>query len=300
MKNLVWLIILLACVTSYAQQDPIHAQYMNSPMLINPAYAGCTRAFSTSVAYRKQWVGFEGSPVTMNANGHIALADNKMGVGIILLQDEIGSNKTTEAEITYAYHLPINEDTRLSFGIQAGAVNYRSDYSNLTINPNDPKFASVSEWKPNVGAGLMLMNEKFMLSLSVPKMLNASNGIDSLTTSLYNRHFYGLAAYLIPLSYRVKLKPYVMARGVQHAPLSVDVGASIRVDDSYTIGVFTRNLNAYGFTAQINLGDTFRFGYVFELPSNSSVGLNFTSHEIMLGIRIKALRFHDITTIRNF
>jgi hypothetical protein len=52
--------------------------------------------------------------------------------------------------------------------------------------------------------------------------------------------------------------------------------------------------------ARINLGDTMRIGYVFELPTNQSVGSSFVSHEVTVGFRIKALRFHDIGMIMDF
>jgi hypothetical protein len=71
-------------------------------------------------------------------------------------------------------------------------------------------------------------------------------------------------------------------------------------DDSYMLGLFTRSLNTYGVMARINLGDTMRIGYVFELPTNQSVGSSFVSHEVTVGFRIKTFRFHDIGMIMDF
>lgn len=300
MKRLTLLLLILGSFSAQAQQDPLYAQYMNTPMLINPAYAGFTHDLNGSVSYRKQWAGFDGSPETMNASGHIALNNNRMGAGIMLMRDKIGSDRTTEAQLTYGYHLPVKEDMLLSFGLQGGFINYKTDYSDLTINPNDPNFAPVSEWKATIGAGLMLSTEKFLVSFSVPKMLKASTDADSLATGLYNRSFYGLGAYVFQISHRIKLKPYVLLRGASGAPSSIDYGISMNGDDSYTLGLFTRDFNTLGFLGQINLGDMFRLGYVFELPMNQSVGAAFTTHEVTLGVRVKALKFHDLMTIRNF
>jgi Type IX secretion system membrane protein PorP/SprF len=72
------------------------------------------------------------------------------------------------------------------------------------------------------------------------------------------------------------------------------------VDDSYTLGFFTRNFSTYGFLAQINLGDNLRFGYVFELPTKNSVGTQYNTHELTLGVRLSVLAFHDLGTIRDF
>jgi hypothetical protein len=43
-----------------------------------------------------------------------------------------------------------------------------------------------------------------------------------------------------------------------------------------------------------------RFGYVFEMPTNSSVGTRFTSHEITLGLNLGVFNFHDLTQISDF
>lgn len=284
-----------------AQQDPLYAQYLTTPLIINPAYSGFTHNLNGSVSYRKQWAGFDGNPVTMNASGHIALAANRMGAGLILMQDKIGSDQTTEFQLTYGYHLAFKDERVLSFGLQGGAVNYQTDYSDLTINPDDPRFAPTSEWNPTFGAGIMFTTPKLMVSFSVPKMLKRSTSdADSLATGLYNQSFYALGAYLLQINYLLKLKPYVLMRSVAGAPLSFDYGIAMTSHDSYTLGIFTRDFNTIGLLAQIEMGEKVRMGYVFELPTGQSVGTKFTTHELMLGVRIRALRFHDITSIRNF
>ncbi len=299
-KNILLLLLLISGVKIYAQQDPLYSQYMMNPLLINPAYSGITTDLNASMMYRKQWAGFEGSPVTLNANAHIALANNRMGAGLIILQDQIGTDKTIEVTATYGYHIKLNNDLTLSFGLQGGVINYQSDYDDLKINRADTKFSNISEWKPNIGSGLLLHNQRFMVGLSVPKLLKATSVGESVSTALYNQHAYLFAGYVVQLSNRIKLKPWVLARTVSGAPISFDYAASLKVDDSYTLGLFTRNFSAYGFLAQINLGDTFRFGYVFELPTNKSVGTQFTTHEITLGVRLGVLTFHDMAMIRNF
>lgn len=299
-KNILLLLLLISGVTIYAQQDPLYSQYMMNPLLINPAYSGITTDLNASVMYRKQWAGFEGSPITMNANAHIALATNRMGVGLIVLQDQIGTDKTIEVTATYGYHIPLNNDLKLSFGLQGGVINYQSDYDDLKINRADSKFSNISEWKPNIGSGLLLHNQRFMVGLSVPKLLKATSTSESVSTALYNQHAYLFAGYVFQLSHRIKIKPWVLARTVSGAPISFDYAASLKVDDSYTLGLFTRNFSTHGFLGQINLGDNFRFGYVFELPTKKSVGTQFTTHEITLGVRFGVLSFHDMAMIRNF
>lgn len=301
MKNLYPLIVLCFFgATAIAQQDPLYSQYMMNPFVINAAYAGYTTDLNASVMYRKQWAGFDGSPITMNANAHIALNKNKMGAGLIVLQDQIGADKITELNFAYSYHLPLSKSLNLSFGLQGGVVNYYSDYSHLKVTAGDAKFTNISEWKPNLGAGLLLHNDNFMIGLSVPKMLATSSTVGSLSTSLYNQHVYLYGSYLTQLSYRMKLKPWILLRAVNGAPLAMDYALSLKIDDSYTIGIFSRNLNTYGFLMQLNLGDKFRVGYIFELPTEKSIGTRYPTHELTLGIRIGVLSFHDLLEVKNF
>lgn len=292
---------LLIAKVSQAQQDPLYSQYMINPFLLNPAYSGFTKDFSAQAAYRVQWTGYEGAPVTMNASGQIALADNRMGVGLILMQDEIGINKTTEVMASYGYHLLLEDNKKISFGLRGGMVNYKSDYSELTIDDSDPKFLNnISEWKPGIGAGIIFSSDRFYAGLSVPNMLKATTSANDVEIILYNQHAYAHLAYLVTLSSRLKIKPFALARAVKGADVSIDAGAVLQADDSYTIGLFTRKLTTFGFLAKIHLGETLRLGYVFELPTNKSIGINYPSHEITLGIRMKLLQSHDVMAISDF
>lgn len=296
------LLMFIILKTTQAQQDPLYSQYIFNPFIINPAYAGFSKDLTGLAAYRVQWAGMDGSPVTMNASGHIALADNRMGLGLTLLQDKIGTNKTNEFLVSYGYHISFRNNSRVSFGLQAGVVNYRNDFNDLTIDKNDPKFqSSISEFSPSFGAGIIYSSDKFYLSVSVPKMLDGKTTTsDNIDVVLYSQQLYGLGSYLFTLSHRLKLKPFVMARYTAGAPVSTDFGVELNADDSYTLGLFTRSLHTYGAMMKINLGDMLRVGYIFELPTDKSVGLNYTAHEITVGIRTRLLRFHDLSTISDF
>jgi type IX secretion system PorP/SprF family membrane protein len=181
-----------------AQIDPLYAQYLNNPLLINPAYSGFQNNLSASTSFRKQWAGFDGSPVTINANAHTSLNDNRMGAGLIIVQDKIGSNKNTEVQATYAYKLDLNKKF-FSFGLQAGVLNFKSTNSDLNIyDPNDPAFfGTLNTTKPSFGAGAILHSDRFFLGLSVPRLLNTQTVYNNAETQLYNRHFYAMGSYII-------------------------------------------------------------------------------------------------------
>lgn len=298
MKKLIFILILIGARSVQAQMDPLQAQYVFTPMVINPAYAGLTRDLNLSVDYRRQWAGFDGSPRTFNASGHMAINKNKMGLGFLAVQDNAGSNASTEFEAIYSYHLPINNETTLSFGLQFGAINYQTDYSELIVAPNDPKLETVNEWQPNFGAGFILTNDVYFLSFSMPKMLNPAT--ETASQGLYNRSLYLMGGYTFTISSRLRLKPYALLRAASNSKSSYDVGINLMGDDSYVIGAFTRSFHTYGLMAQLRLDELLRIGYVFELPTNQSAGTQYTTHELQLIMRLRMTEFHDLTRVRSF
>jgi type IX secretion system PorP/SprF family membrane protein len=294
-------LLILGFTASLAQTDPLYAQYLMNPLLINPAYSGLTNNLNAMATYRKQWAGFDGSPSTFNATGHVSLRDNKMGLGLIVLKDEIGSNSNTEVHAAYAYKLDLQEKY-LRFGLQAGLVNFRSDNGDLNIyHPEDPAFlGTVNTTKLSFGAGAIFHSDRYMISLSVPRMLKAKETFNDVETELYSQHFYLSGAYIIYLNEHIRFKPSILFRGVQGAKISTDLNFSVNIEEKFMAGVFTRNFNTYGLMAQMKLNNTARFGYTFEVPTNNSVGARFTSHEFMIGLNMAVFNFQDNIGISTF
>jgi type IX secretion system PorP/SprF family membrane protein len=304
-KNMKKLLLIAVCVfaifcSGEAQVDPLYAQYLNNPLLINPAYAGLNNNLNAGVTYRKQWAGFDGSPTTYNVNAHTSLFDNRMGVGLIVLKDNVGSNSNTEVHGTYAYRLDLDQKY-LSFGLQAGFISFKSNNGDLNpYDTQDPAFTgTVNVSKPSFGAGLILHSERYFFGLSVPRMLKAKFSMEDMETQLYSQHFYAMGAYTFYLNEHIRLKPSVLLKSVKGSPLSADVNFAVNLEEKYTAGLYTRNLNAYGLMAQIKFGGAYRFGYAFEVPSGNSVGARFTTHELSFGLNLAMFSFHS-TSITNF
>ena len=303
MTRRLFVLILMLTITAigYAQQDPLYSQYINNPFVLNPAYAGLTNNLNIAVSYRQQWTGLEGGPKTFNANGHISLFDNKMGAGLMFISDRVGAATVNEAYGSYSYRIQITGDKTLSFGLQMGMVNYQFDNSKVNpANPADPLYTGWNETKPSLGAGVILKNDKFFVGLSVPRMLKSTLSTGGMQSTLYTQHFYLMGSYLFFIADRIHLKPSALLKLVSGAPASVDLNASLIFLENYSAGVLTRNFNTYGLFLQAIVKDKFRFGYVFELPTGKSVGSNFITHEITVGFRMNALRFHDNRAIMSF
>lgn len=303
MKTLITSFLLVSvCWCAGAQQDPLYSQYINNPFVINPAYAGFTKNLNTNLSYRYQWTGFEGSPETINASGHISLLDNRMGAGLMFVSDKIGSSMVTEVYGSYAYRIQLDHHKVISFGLQAGVANYKTDNSKVNpYDPGDPLFeGSVSTTKPNFGAGIIFSSDTYFIGLSVPRMLKSTLQEDGVTAEAYTQHYYAMGSYLFFISNSVRFKPSALVKLVSGAPASMDLNAAIILHDKYQAGILTRNFNTYGLFLQMTIKNSFRIGYVFEVPTGSSVGTNFSTHEITLGFRANVFSFHDNNSVMSF
>src|SRR4051812_31473242 len=101
-----WAIAIFLAGEAFAQQDPIYAQYLNNPLIINPAYAGSNNMFNAGIQYRRQWAGLDGNPTTVNFNSHMSVYQNRVGLGLMVIQDKIGDTKNTEFSTAYSYKIP--------------------------------------------------------------------------------------------------------------------------------------------------------------------------------------------------
>jgi type IX secretion system PorP/SprF family membrane protein len=288
-------LFILLTAAAFGQQDPLYSQYINNPMVINPAYAGLNNNFNASVAYRNQWGGFEGNPKTFNFNSHVSLVENKVGLGLLVVQDQIGGAKNTEVQGAFSYKLPLDDTKTFSFGMQAGFINFRNNFSDLNLDdPTDEAFIqNENVSKPNLGAGAILKSDKFFFGVSIPRLLNTTLSQGGQDFQLYDRTLYVFGSYAYFINENIRFKPAVLLRAVKGSPVSVDLNFNFNFNEKYTAGVFTRNFNTYGVQVQAKLGDKLKFGYTFEIPMNNSVGSAFTTHELFLGLTMPTFDFHD-------
>ncbi|MFN5458912.1 MAG: PorP/SprF family type IX secretion system membrane protein, partial [Bacteroidota bacterium] len=116
-----------------AQQESLLSQYMYSNLIYNPAFSGTKTNAEISGIFRKQWVNFDGAPVTEFLSAEGPIHNKNMGWGVILSNDKIGVSCRTDINLNYSYHIKINETYRLALGVRGG-VNYcRAQLSDLKV-----------------------------------------------------------------------------------------------------------------------------------------------------------------------
>src|SRR5690606_28145770 len=123
----------------HAQKEPQYTQYMYNIGSFNPAYVGTVESLEIMGLYRAQWVDIPGAPTTIRGGANIPFKNGKMGMGVNVVNDELGPSNQTFIDLAYSYQVQLSGDTKLSFGLNAGGAQLDIDYSKGSfVNPSDP------------------------------------------------------------------------------------------------------------------------------------------------------------------
>lgn len=302
---------------AYGQQDPMFTKYMFNSLVFNPAYAGSHDYLSIRGLYRDQWLGIDGAPTTQTLTVHSPAGD-RVGVGLSLVNDKIGSTGSSTANVSYAYRVPFGRG-RLSIGLQAGIQNWRSDWSDLKFK--DPQQMDVvfnegfNRWIPNFGAGVYYYAPRFYVGFSVPRLINfdlqkdrPSNVEVEEWARLY-RHFFLSGGVVLPIAPGLMFKPSILIKSVGllgeftssqaattiGAPTEFDIDFSVLFYEALWVGVSFRSAfeaRAFGglssfdsadIWAAYNLRNGLRLGVAYDFTISDLQTFTDGSFEVMLG-----------------
>lgn len=283
------IIIFFACIVAFSQQNPQYTQYMYNMSVINPAYAtDDPDLINLGLIYRAQWVGSVGGPSTANLFGHMTFG-RRMEGGLSIVHDQIGNVvKETNVFADYAYVIPMNEKTKLSFGIKAGATFYSTNFDGFVYSDPlpDPAFANnLNKTFPNIGIGAFYFGEKFYVGLSAPNLLESKHLDENsgvVTSSSEAVHLYAMGGYVFNLNSNLKLKPAFLAKAVSGAPISLDITTNILINNKLELGVAYRFDDSVSALANFRIIESLRIGYAYDYTVSNLGRFNSGSHEIML------------------
>jgi type IX secretion system PorP/SprF family membrane protein len=281
-----------------AQQYPVFSQYYFNELVINPAYAGSHVQLSMNSTYRNQWVNFPGAPRTLSFTGHTSLVNGRVGVGLLVNNDRIGSYNNQNVYGYYAYRLRLNQGV-LSMGLQAGFNFLGADFSKLDlVDPTDPSFTLARDFKPNFGAGLYYSKQNYFLGFSVPFLLNNSipNSVEGSLEQISEARYYflrGGAILPINMAKTVKFNPSMLARAQEGQPMSFDLNAGFIFYDAMSVGASWRSGDAFITFVDFKISEKFHFAYSYDWTSSNLRKFSNGSHEFMINYRAKIKKVHE-------
>ncbi len=274
----------------FAQQHFSYGQYMDNMGPFNPSwYLSDASDGSVNAVVRKQWVGIDGAPTTMVLNGHLPFHSINAATGLHLSYDSFGPEKLINLVTFFAKSVRLSEnETYLSASLSAGISRYEALYSGL--DGIDPHFREdILETSGILGLGLMYYRpENFFVGFSAPQLSFQELGIGSKRAEQhYNTPYYFMAGYLANLGDSFKIKPVVMGTRIKGLPNSVDVSATLYIQDALGLGLSYGTNKEMGTQLSFYASGNLRLGYSYQFGTESYGRSNKgnNTHEIGLGYR---------------
>ncbi len=288
-KRFLQLVIMICPALAFAQQDPMISQYMFTGTVLNPAYAGSHENMNATALYRYQWAGISTDNNTDGNNPRTAVFSmdgkfnsNDLGWGIVLGNDQFGISGKTDVIGNLAYHLGLGKG-KLAVGLRGGLSFYNADLTSVQLYSNgyDPAFASNGENQVlgNIGAGAYYYSKKFYLGLSIPHTFENTLVSDQ---SLLVRHYYAHTGYVFEVNDNFAIKPSVLMKYVEAAPVEFDLNLNLLISKIFWIGGSYRTGDSFVGIFEYQATKNLRVGYAYDKMFTDMDTYSTGSHEFML------------------
>lgn len=272
----------------------LYSHYSFNGLAVNPAYAGSHEMLSISLSHRNQWMGFEGAP-TYNILGiHSPFKNTKMGLGLLVMNENIGLRKSTGFYLNYAHRLSVGSG-KLALGLKGGIST--GSFELIDLGNDDYVFSEKSSTYllPNFGVGVYYYTRKFYAGFSVPLILGYETNESGEVTAYhdFNKYAYYLTAGVtFDIADRWQLIPSGLVEYDKAGGIIAEGGLGLRYKDVLQVGASYRSKQAIVMLLDYKITYQLRVGIAYDYGLNEINTYNRNSFEIALeynfGFQIKA------------
>ncbi|MES2680659.1 MAG: type IX secretion system membrane protein PorP/SprF [Bacteroidota bacterium] len=274
-----------------SQQLPQYSQYMLNELAINPAVSGKDEFTDMRTNVRHQWVGITDAPRTYMLSVHGPIQNKNMGLGVNLYTDIVGPTRRTGLNFSYAYHLKLEDEMRLSMGVSAGMIQWGIDGSKITLREEgDQNLLNTYQTTmvPDFGAGVYFhKKDEFYVGFAVPQLYQAPialySGAGKNSKLVSQLNFNG--AYKFELNDDFKIEPSFLLKYEKPAPPKIDLGARCIYQEQIWLGASYRHRDAVSILVGYLYKNYLMIGYSYDVSTTSVRKYSSGTHEIMMGIR---------------
>ncbi len=286
------LFVILLSFLSLMANGQLHSlsnQYVLNGLAINPAYSGADGALSTTLMYRNQWTGFTGAPKTLTAALHAPLRNERVGLGLLVVNDQLGVNNQTTIMANYAYIIEMG-DGKLAFGFGLGISMLNVGWDKLKATDDNDDGLNIDPEKltnPNFSAGLFYHNKEFFVGFSSPLLLSYSyageNATDlELKNDFSEYNFYLTSGYKLELTNDHTFFPSILMKFNPGEAFQADVSAQFILRNKLWLGLTYRSIDVLAAIVQLQVTDQLRLAYSYDIGISADSRQMGGSHEIML------------------
>ncbi len=288
-------IVFIVNLAAFGQQDPQYTNNMFYKLGVNPGYAGADGSINGLILNRYQWLGFHGAPKTLvfSVDAAITAFGAPGGIGINVVNDELGFEKNTQLNVNYAYKIPLKIGM-LGIGTSIGVLNKGIKpegwiSSDDVLNGSEggtgdyliPQ-AEVSQVAFDAGLGVYLKNKQYYFGAAVTHINQAEIKFDEQARSYLVRNYYLSGGYNIKLRDPLfELRPSFFFK-TDAASWQLDINANVVFDERFWGGISYRVQDAVAILLGMEMANGLRFGYSFDLVTSAISRYGFGSHEFFV------------------
>lgn len=282
------LYFILIPLNVFGQLTPVTDHYILNPLSINPAFAGTSGALNIAAFYSRKWTGITGSPETMTLSIDAPLRGNKVGLGFIIINDNIGVTKEMHYSSNYAFKISMGEST-LSLGLGAGVITTNTAWSDLVaLDPGD-EFSLIDSRVfvvPNFSFGMYYSFKNYFAGFSVPKILSYKFDFDKNKYGLVNDP--GLYSYMFSTGYLFNSNPdfgffpSTLLTYTVGNKLLYDINVHFNFNNRFWLGTSYRNDRSVAGIFQLQINSQFKIAYTHDFDLGNVWKYSNGSNEIML------------------
>jgi type IX secretion system PorP/SprF family membrane protein len=281
------------------QQEPIFSQYMFNTQSINPAYAGMWEKIGFIALVRKQFSGFDKSPLTEMISFHSPVYKQPMGIGLNVIHDRFVLEDKFSVFADYSYELLVSSKSQLRLGLTAGFTNYQNALRSYELNEYpDPVYLNdyAIRFMPNFGVGVFWYNESAYAGLSIPRLIPNNLPADYIQFSplLDTRYIYLKTGYIFRLNENLLFKPSIMFRISMMNTSQIDLGINFMVKEKLWLGTMLRTGDALCFVSQWIFNNNIRIGYAIDITFSDIYRYQKGTHEFTISYDVDLYGRHFV------
>ncbi len=289
------------------QQFPMYSQYIMNGFLLNPSYAGSDYYTTFGLTVREQWLNLPHAPSTYAAAFQTRILNDsyitkstavrkkisrptrggRVGVGGYLFSDHNGIMHRTGLQMAYAYHLPIDEEQQLSFGLSLSAYQYFVDI-NGAVMPGDVNDELLNNYDqvvyiPDANFGISYSTSKYYAGFSMTNLFRGTlmigNGGDNGRSELGHYFLTGGIRFNVASDWIIEPSVMFKSSDMVLKSFQADLTARVYYMEDYWLGLSYRSADALILLAGVKV-DRFYLGYAFDFTMSEIRSYTYGTHEL--------------------
>ncbi|MBN2668430.1 MAG: type IX secretion system membrane protein PorP/SprF [Bacteroidales bacterium] len=292
MKKLVLIIIVLTVALSSirAQQMGSFSQTVENKYLVNPGYVGSDESMPIFLGYKRLWTGIDNAPSSQFLTFHMKISEDLGGVGAKIFNYSTGSISKSGLNLSYAYHLKLNDEMKIGFGLSGSLYQFYLDRGQLenVEDANDQVLLNGSEKLivPDANFGIYFYAKNYYAGISSFQLFGRRVSLmNDMFDNRQVRHYYLHGGYIFELGSDFKLEPSLLLKYIEANKGQWDLNVKTTYKDFVWLGLGYRSDFAFDPNdIIISVGvqkDKIKFGYAYDITLSDIGNVSQGSHELI-------------------